>query len=94
MSSVKLLDLHQDVLYETFDKLERKHLYSYVRRVCKLMKHHVDSYISFIGKFILCDQSNHDTAFMRIAYICKINSSPFVMDLRKTSVIQQSKSYS
>ena len=58
MSSVKLLDLHQDVLYEIFDKLKRQHLYFHVRHVCKIMKQHVDSYMSLTGKFMLCDQLN------------------------------------
>ena len=87
MSSVKLLDLHQDVLYEIFDKLKRQHLYFHVRHVCKIMKQHVDSYMSLIGKFLLCDQSTYDRTFTRIAYIFKTNSSPFLMDLREISTI-------
>ena len=89
MSSVKLLDLHQDVLYEIFDKLERKHLYLHVRNVCKVMKKHVDSYMSFIGKFMFCDQSTYNQTFPRIVYIFKTNSSPFLMDIRKTSAIPE-----
>ena len=89
MSSVKLLDLHQDVLYEIFDKLERKHLYLHVRNVCKVMQQHVDSYMSMIGKFMLCEQSIYNPTFTRIAYIFKTNSSPFLMDLRETSAIPE-----
>ena len=87
MDSVKLLDLHQDVLYEIFEKLERQHLYLHVRHVCKAMKQHVDSYMSLAAKFMLCDQLHYDQTFTRIAYIFKTNSSPFLMDLRKTSAI-------
>lgn len=90
MYSVKLLDLHQDVLYEIFEKLERKHLYLQVRHVCKLMKQHIDSYMSLAGKFMLCDESTYnDLTFIRIAYIFKTNSSPFLMDLRETSPIPE-----
>ena len=87
MGSVKLLDLHQDVLYEIFEKLERQHLYLHVRHVCKAMKQHVDSYMSLTGKFMLCDQLHYYQTFTRIAYIFKTNSSPFFMELRKTSAI-------
>ena len=89
MGSVKLLDLHQDVLFEIFEKLERLHLYLHVRHVCKVMKQHIDSYMTLTGKFMLCDQSTNDSTFTRIIYIFKTNSSPFLMDLRKTSAIPQ-----